>query len=613
MNYSVIIDGTSVTEKHVLSVSTSEISFDFAGDKLISSKTTIELSNTDYTYDDRPGTGGFFEDENWYNWIVRVYDTDEDVIIWEGRLKKIEIEDGKRIVKLTVNDYVQDMVDTVCVISMLDATPAEVIYAILTDTDYLAIPEDRIILGGFESGEAAQQGTKIDIDINQNDNQKCIAVIEELCKNSCSHIFQRENKIGYWVWSAYHGVLGNTVEDSDILPGSYSQWSDDSQIINSYNIAYKNGASVSYATGSDSGSVTNYGAGKQFSMPSSAVESTAAADFNILYTTQAGAAAIGALVLARYKDIKRMCRFTAGYHLNYINLGDILDLRFSPFTREPVRVISIRPNREKQTIEFECEAVNYPEVYVLNTTAPDAVELITAVQFDNDIHLLWSKCNSTDLMLYKVYFSTVEDYWAGEYCGGLFSPVSVPYNNVAFVETDCFYQFGPVLPGVTYYFRVSCVDLYGNESECSNVVSVTAASASLDLFNMYNLDGNLLQGLTLDMDNPYSGDGLDGWAEYDTAEYDTDVYAPTALYESGAMYKEGGWQAVQYRTLCGNGDIQLQHRYYDGTSWGAWSTAVNADVYGFIDLESEETFQFRVIFNSPGWSDADTLIVKEIS
>ncbi|PKL17868.1 MAG: hypothetical protein CVV49_08810 [Spirochaetae bacterium HGW-Spirochaetae-5] len=358
MRYRAAIDGVTITSKHIMSVSTSEISLNFAGDKLISSKTTIELSNVDYSYDDRQGTGGLFEAIDWYNSIVIVYDDETDELLWEGRLKKVEIDDGKMVTRLTVNDFIQDLVDTVCVINLLNVTPAEAVWEILTDASRLAIPESRLIKSGFEIGISQQQGTKLNVIYTTQANEKCIAVLEKLCKGSASHLFQRDNKIGFWVWTQYTGILGTPIYNSDILPGSYSQYTDDALIFNQYSIAWNNVGTVAYSTGTDSASSALYGAGKQFAIPEDSVEDTSASAFKILYVSSAGAAEIGAKILARHKDIKKICKFTTGYHLNYISLGDILDLRYSPFTREPVRVTSFKPSRDKRQIEFTCEYVN---------------------------------------------------------------------------------------------------------------------------------------------------------------------------------------------------------------------------------------------------------------
>jgi hypothetical protein len=614
MIYLVKIDGVSVPLAHVKSVSTSEITLNFAGDKLISSKTTIELSNHNYSYDDRHGTGGLFEAIVWYNAIVTVYNNETSELIWEGRLKKIEIDDSKLITKLTVNDYIQDLVDTVCVINELNLTVAEVIWQILTDANYLAIPESRLIKSGFEIGISQQQNTKINITYTTQDAQKCIAVLEELCRLSNSHLFQRDNKIGYWVWSQYTGILGTPIYDSDVLPGSYNQNSDDSKICNEYSIAWDNSSTVNYAAGSDTASKTAYGPGKLFAVPGDKVESTSSTAFKIMYVTQAGAAEIGADIIARYKDIRKNCSFQTGYHLNYISLGDVLDLRFSPFTREPVRVVSMKPSRDKLQIEFTCEHVNSPQVVALDLTAPDPVEMFEALYFEGGILLKWSHCFKTDLMQYKLYFSTSIGYWGNEFNAGRFSPITIPVSSLTFIEGDCFYIFTPVDADKTYYFRVSATDSSYNEGEKSNTVSVTVpASAEAAYENRYNLAGNPYQGFTLDITNPGAGTGLTEWAEYDTAEFDTDVFAPTAVYESAVIRKISGFDALVFRSVGDTGDVMIQKRDYIEGVFGAWSTLTDAYAGSSLELQGAEYVQYRVIFNSPQWTDADKFMVREVA
>jgi len=615
MLYTVTINGTEIPEKHVLEVKTSEYTIEFPGSKLISSTTEIELSNTDYTYDDRQGTDGFFEDTTWYNYVVTIYDNENDELIWEGRLKKIQIDDSKRVVKLTVSDYIQDLVDTVCIINLTNVTVAEAIRTILIDPDRLNIPEDKLIASGFDIGISRQQNRKIDITYTSTDNQQCISVLEELCRISGSHLYMRDNKIGYWAWTQYDGILGTPIYDSDILPGSYSQETDDSKIYNEFSIAWDNSNVVAYATDTDDDSAGLYGAGKQFAMPDDEVDDTASSAFKILYTTQAGANEVITLIKARYKDLKKTCTFTGKKHLSFISLGDILDLKFTPFTREPVIVTGIKPARDKREIEFTCEFYNYPEVISLDLTAPDAVVMLEPVYYNGTIYLRWTLNNATDLMLYKLYFSTSAGYWGGEFNNGKFSPVSIPVSNITkFANTDCIYEFTPVDPGVTYFFRISAVDESYNESEYSNIVSLKVPSAIEAAYeNIFNLTGDLIySGLTLD-DNPESGTGLTDWAEYDEAEYDEDVYAPTAVYESPLLTKSAGFTALSFLAYCDSGDIMIQWRSYTGGSFGTWTDLTNAYMAGFIELEDNEQFQFRVIFYSPEWADEDTFILKEVA
>lgn len=612
MSLVVTINGITIPSKDVKpnGIKTTEATLEFAGSKLISSQTTIELNNNRFVYDDRQLTGGMFEDEDWYNWTVTVFDDETDEYIWEGRLKKHEIDDGKRIVKLTVNDYVQDMVDTTCVINMLNVTHSEAIWAILTDPDYLNIPESRLIKSGFEIAKSQQQSCKINITYTSSNNKTCISVIEELCRISGSHVFQRENKIGYWFWQPYSGVLGSPLYNRDLLPGSYSQHSDDEKIYNSFSVAYNNSGTVGYSAYENMVSAGKYGAGRRFSVPEDENESTSSSAFNILYVNKAAADYIITLLDARYSSVRKICTFAGRKTLSYINLGDTVDMRFSPFVREPVVITGIKPSREKREYEFTAELCNYPEIVTLDLAAPDAVYLFEGLYSAGKILLKWTKSTASDLLQYKLYFSTLENYWGNELGPDKFSPVTIPESQVSYIDYDCIYEFTPA-SGKTYWFRVSAVDTSYNEGEYSNIIEVSVPSSSEAAYeNIYNLTGDPLSGFTLDMDNPFEGEGLAEWAAFDVAEFDVDVFAPTAVYESPLLRRSSGFEYLKYIAYGDPGDIQLQVREYDG-AFGPWSDAVNAAKLGALGLTGEY-MQYRVIFNSPQWTDADKFIVKEI-
>lgn len=607
----VTINGTSIPSKDVKpnGVKTTEFSLEFAGSKLISSQTTIELNNSSFTYDDRQLTGGMFEGQSWYNWTVTVFDDETDEYIWEGRLKKHEIDDTKRVVILTVNDYVQEMVDAVCVINLLNVTVAEAVYAILTDSEYLQIPEERLIKSGFQIGQSQQQSCKINIAFTLSNGKKCISVIEELLRISGSHVFQRENKIGYWFWQPYAGVLGSPVYVKDILPGSFNQKTEDEKIYNSFSLSYNNSGTVGYSTYENTVSAAKYGSGRLFSMPEDENESTSSSAFNILFVSKAAADYMITLLDARYSNIKKICSFTGKKSLGYLNLGETVDMRFLPFTREPVTITGIKPSREKRELEFTAELCNYPEVVTLDLVAPDAVYLFEGICFAGKILLRWTKSTASDLLQYKLYFSTSENYWGNELGPGRFSPLTIPEGQIEYVDCDCIYEFTPET-GKTYWFRVSAVDTSYNEGEYSNVIEVSVPTSEADYENIYNLTGDPLSGFTLDMDNPYEGEGLEEWAAFDEAEFDVDVFAPTAVYESPLLRRSSGFEYLKYIAYGDPGDIQLQVRSYDG-AFGPWSDAVNAAPLGVLGLTGEY-MQYRVIFNSPQWTDADKFIVKEI-
>jgi hypothetical protein len=175
-------------------------------------------------------------------------------------------------------------------------------------------------------------------------------------------------------------------------------------------------------------------------------------------------------------------------------------------------------------------------------------------------------------------------------------------------------MFTPVDADKTYYFRVSATDTSYNESEKSNTVSAAVPSVALEVYeNRFNLAGNPYQGFTLDISNPAAGTGLEEWAEFDDAEFDTAVFAPTAVYESAVLRKVPGFNLLVFRSVGDIGDVVVQSRVYNDEVFSPWSDVV--DCYGLsnISLQGNEYIQYRVIFNSPNWTDSDKFIIREVS
>ena len=242
----------------------------------------------------------------------------------------------------------------------------EIIYYILTEN--LKIPESRIVKGGFEEAKLLQTNELLNISLSSSDNQKCISVLSDLCSvYSESYLYMHESDISYWQWITYNGVLGTPIYDKDVVPGSFSQEVLD-EIYNEYTIAYNNGGTASYSVGKDKASQEKYGDGKVFASPKNKPESLSSVNFKILFASQTGAISVGEKKLLRYKEIRKQCRFTTDISLNYLQLGEVLDLRFSPFTREPVRIIGIKEDQTKRTVSFTAELVNYPKVIKLDIT-----------------------------------------------------------------------------------------------------------------------------------------------------------------------------------------------------------------------------------------------------
>ncbi len=614
MRYSVTINNIVIPDAHVITISQSERTLKFAGSNLIASKSTIALSNIYYVYDDRQGTLGLFKDVDWYNWVVTIYDNELGRQVWYGRLKSYIIDDSKMQTTITSSDYVQDMVDTNCVIALSGKTASEIIYAILTDAALLNIPVEHIILGGFEEAKSLQTLAPMSIIYTAADNQKCVSVLEELCRVTESYLHIRDNLIAYWQWRQYSGVLGTPITDADIVPGSYSHETQDDKVLNEYSIAYKNGASVLYAAGIDAGSRTKYGSGKIFAMPKDKVDSTDASKFKILYDTLAGATWAGSLVLSRWKDIKKLAKYTLGYQFNFLNLGDIADMRFAPYTREPAMLTSIKENSNR-TLSIQAELVNYPPVVSLDIVPPDPVQLLSAIPDNGAVWLRWSKANEADVVGYNIYFTSSDGYWRDEVINGAISPKAVTPGSIIYLESDCLYKLEGLQNGVRYYFKIACFDTSYNISRFSNIISAAPYDTQAALYeNKYMIAGSLFAGLSLNIANSENGSVPTEWAGqfYDAAHYDEIYYAPTAIYESFWLQSDSGFASLTFIGHGDIGDIMLQWRADNNGSYTPWSDPVNA--CGVIDLgtQGSKKVQVRAIFNAPLWSDPDGLTLRSL-
>lgn len=609
MEYVIYIDSFEVEKKYVDSVAVTETNLSFDGAKLISSKITIKLINDDYLFDDRQNTNGIFYDVDWYDSTVSIYNSDETVKIAEGRLKKLTIDDKSRLTTLIVNDYVQDMVDTNCVIVETGITVAEAIYTILTNPDYLNIQDERITYTSIERAITLQQDKLIDINIQLQDNLKCISVLEELCRMSNGHIYIENNSIQYWIWYRYFGALGVSINDNDYLPSTYNHYTDDSKILNQYSIAWKDGATAQFAEGSSSTSIAKYGGGKVFSVPDKSI-GTSVASYKIIYATEEGAHAVGASILDRYSELRKICKLEVGDHLDFVMLGDTLDLRFEPYTREPVLLTNYKPDFKKHTISLECELLNYPTFIPIDVTPPSGVELLLCEAFEDSIIIQWSKSFEEDHLGYLVYFSTSPGEFNLELSSAGPSPIDVKNPSMSF-DGNCYFTFS-VSNYTTYYVKVVSYDTSYNRSVDSNILSCTLYDSPVSL-NAYMCKGNLYAGIILDVSNSLGGYLPTGFTHYDEINYDEGTYELTAVYQSEILYRPNGIESVSLQSQVSSaGNISVQFRVYSSGSLSDWSE--ESPVNGSLLLDTEGNFyiQLRFLFYSPNWTDPDTIMVTGI-
>jgi len=100
------------------------------------------------------------------------------------------------------------------------------------------------------------------------------------------------------------------------------------------------------------------------------------------------------------------------------------------------------------------------------STPPAAPEDLSAVTGDAEINLSWSANMEADLAGYNIYRGTVT---------GVYSPT--PINGGTLIsESDTTYHDETVSNGTTYYYVITAVDDYTNESGDSNEASATPAN-----------------------------------------------------------------------------------------------------------------------------------------
>ncbi len=107
-------------------------------------------------------------------------------------------------------------------------------------------------------------------------------------------------------------------------------------------------------------------------------------------------------------------------------------------------------------------------IVVLDTTPPPVPQSLTAsiAPDGQSIVLTWSNVSAQDLKGYRVYRSTS--------LGGTFTAIGDLVSGTTYTDTS-------VVPGGTYYYRVTSIDLWNNESGPSNTASASSPGTEVDL------------------------------------------------------------------------------------------------------------------------------------
>ena len=604
----IIIDSYSLPDEDVIDVDFVNREVKYYSVDLMSSVATIRLNNIDNKYDDRYEYS-FFYATNFYNKPVVIVDTDYNNIVFKGIIYSIEIDSSETVVM--ASNYFKNLVDTVCVYSLTNKTPAEHVYNIITTV--AGLPIGVVSFGDYIQTKGYQENKSIVCDVNYtaNNNISCMRVIEELSRISNMDLYDENNVIVMKQWQIYNGEKGYKIKDRLYIPGTYKHWYDDKYLYNAYNIAYKTGSTVTRATGINEASCNKYGKTKTWQVPEDNITSTAVSDYPILLLSKSAADNCGAIMLQRNSEIKKYCSFATTFESNYIKLYDLVDLCIENMQNEPVRIIKIN-NKSDDMIEYIAEYVNLP-VRVVNRDYEkpmSAIGLYAVASSSTSIILKWSPVTSSDILGYYIYF-TSEGSWEG--CASLlgYSPIEV--RSPVIKDGNCVFKIDGLKKGTLYKCKIVVFDNDYNESESSNVIEVFTPMDIMELENKYRCKGDMFEKIQIDNANSEGGIVKSDWGytKYDTVYYGSAYYAPGAVYESNILYY--GKMINKIRFIVNTDTVvAIGIRNYDivNNIFGAWSY-VFASGSQVVDVNFEYV-QIKVIFYLKNWSTQDYFYIDNI-
>lgn len=467
------IDDYLIPDEDILSAIIGEEALSFEGEFIVSDEYTIKLDNIDKTYDINTLGSFFYQGAHIDGDLIR-YNEDSGRITTNAKISNVSTDD--LIAEVTLESPISAILEKNCqYTNATDKTPAEVIYEILTGENNGNIDESIIVYSGFQTGINVQAAASAYVNVTYADSASgdevsgttIGSVINELLRIGHGHLYQANGLMHYYQYEAYDGTIGNQIYDDDIISGStksYYARGNTFPEYHSYAVAYANSTSILYATGGVTAS------GGRFLVPDVDPDSAKADDFNILFRYNAGAIWSGSAATARFGKLLQIEEFTGMGYLDYIHVGDQVDLRFDSFNGEPCLVIEREPDEDSDTIKFKALFLNTPvQVVERDTTPPDTIQMISASAASGICTVQFSQSGASDHMYYKLYFQSGGN-WKRETCNLGRSPIII--NSTTLDGDGCISAtLTQLKSGVDYSFKVTDVDTSYNESEFSNVVS----------------------------------------------------------------------------------------------------------------------------------------------
>lgn len=613
MSLEFYINNQLIENKYIKQFPVSSEKITYGDQSLIASQLELYLDNTDQSIFDDRVPGSLFYAVDFYDTLLEIYDTETEKYFWNGLIKKLVLEEANNQIKLTTVNYIKNLAQKNCVYTNAsNKTPAQMIYEILTDADNGNVPTTAIVYKGFQNAINIQTAASVYADLTfvESDNKDCLAVISELCNITQCHIFTIDNLIYLYQWEPYTGEVGTSIESRFVNSKSYSHEFDDSMIKNAFSVAYDAAGTVAYSTGSDVTSIAQYGK-KLWNVPEDKPDSTTSTDFKILFRSSTAALWAGNLKVSRFKSIRKTMSIDVDDSLKFLNLNDQIDLNFDYFYQEPVRVEEKSNDKENNKITFKGIFLNTPNAVVERDVEPPAVpELYAVIPFKNGVYLKWSQNFEVDYIGNLVFWTESLGSWftSSSHLGS--SPARVPSPTLlpdGYV--GCF--VGQLTNQLRYYFKVQSYDNSYNYSADSNIMNCVPYYTSSGE-NFYRVDGDIVNGLILDINNSRNGTPPTGYPTYGTYNYSGYNYAPCSYYESDEFYNPDGWSYLRFGVVSSDKiKIKYKTKQTSSASWSSWSGEMDA-LDGIINFTGQQYFKFAVIFYSLLWSDPDKFYVKEV-
>lgn len=569
------------------------------GENLVSATAEVVLGNASGQYSDMNAISIFYG-TNWYGSPVVFYDDENDISAFAGKITNIVQNDNGRTVTVKASNYIQDLANAACIYTCTNKALSQAMLEIIQ----LAVPDEYINVKGFNESIAIETSNSVLVNVTYEakDNIKCLNAIQELARIGQVHLYTKNNIIYAYKWQEYDSRSGVEINAGDILPSSFACEYKDS-VQNAYYIAYKNGTSVSFASGTKPGTAGD----KVFTVPNQKMSSSNASDYKILLSNTTGATYCGANVLNRYANPTKIMSLSISERLDGIEVGELRGLTYGDYTREPFLITEIEPDSDKHIKKIKGEFVNLPVNYVTRDIEPPSETIIDSIlPLMTGVFIRYSECLDVDFSYYRLYIGATAGNWDTEYTHLGKSPITLRPNVLTpdgFRYTEM-YQLGG---NVKYYAKMSTVDTLNNESESSEVKTATAQTVQSE--NWYMCTGHPYLGISIDNTNPSNGSPVPVQPVYGTAQYDINTYGYTASYESFTYYQSTPFSRI---TVKSNGLVYLSiSESVDGTTWGSWSSPelITPQITHTL---SNKYFKLRILFTSQSWGDTDRAYITEV-